>query len=207
MGNYAEPFTDFTLLNDGYFKFSNGHKSVWSLEDVKYLKHHLEKGNVSPYELEKQSHLTFFTISRIIATLKNGGFDEFISDNIIEDVDLSENGAVHIYDGVHIEINNYYTSKSEEKPKKKPNGNINAWSKRVRQRDGYTCAVCGKQDMQHMEAHHIEPKSIKPERATDDLNGVAICQRCHKRYNERYAPKNQNMVTFSRFIFEENRGY
>ena len=203
--NYSKPFTDLTLLNDGYFRMSNGRKSIWSLEDVKYLKHYLDKGNYSPNELEKNSHLTFFTISRIIATLKNGGFDEFLFEDI-DDYELSD-GAIHIYDGVHININYNYGSELDKKQSSKPKGNVNAWSKRIRKRDNYTCVVCDKYDKQHMEAHHITPKSIDPNKATDDLNGVCICQSCHRKYNNRYEPKNQNAVTFAKFISDERRGY
>ena len=209
MSNYAKPYTDMTLLNDGYFKFKNGRTSIWSLEDVKYLKHHMDDGDASPFELEKKSKFNFFTISRIIATLENGGFDEYIDvENTTTDIDDFGNSIVNIYDGIHIENHYHYPSNSDkEQFKTKPKGNITAWSKRVRKRDNYTCVVCDKYDKSHMEAHHIEPKSVSPERATDDLNGVCICQSCHRKYNNRYEPKNQNMVTFARFIADERRGY
>ena len=210
MSNCTDPYTDLELLSDGHFKFSNNIVSVFTLEDVKYLKHIIDNGDYSISKLCNESKFSYPVIARIINTLENGdGFNKFLNnDEIINDVDDLSNSIINIYDGIHIENHYHYSDKTDKNPvKTKPKGNINAWSKRVRARDNYTCIVCDKYDKLHMEAHHIEPKSINPSRATDDSNGVCICQSCHRKYNNRYEPKNQNGMTFAKFIADEKRGY
>ena len=51
------------------------------------------------------------------------------------------------------------------------------WRKRVLQRDGYKCTMCG--STKHLEAHHIMPVADYPELALDVGNGKTLCTRCH----------------------------
>lgn len=54
------------------------------------------------------------------------------------------------------------------------------WSKKVRDRDNYTCQICGKKlEKQHAQAHHIIPRHIKDCR-WDTNNGITLCYGCHK---------------------------
>lgn len=50
------------------------------------------------------------------------------------------------------------------------------WSNFVRERDG-KCQVCG--STHNLEAHHIKPKSQKPELSIDVNNGITLCHECH----------------------------
>lgn len=54
------------------------------------------------------------------------------------------------------------------------------WSKEVRRLWGNKCAYCGRDEKEwYIEAHHIMPKSVYPELATELENGVALCRGCH----------------------------
>ncbi len=50
------------------------------------------------------------------------------------------------------------------------------WSRLVRDRDEDTCQVCG--NYGHVNAHHVETRSIKSLRF-EPLNGISLCFQCH----------------------------
>ena len=57
---------------------------------------------------------------------------------------------------------------------------LTRWSRRIRIRDGGRCLVCrGQFDIWRLQAHHIYPKSLYPEKALDLGNGVSCCTGCH----------------------------
>ena len=57
-----------------------------------------------------------------------------------------------------------------------------------------------------MEAHHIKPKAKFPNEAYDDNNGVALCQKCHKEYHNKYGGS-ENQATFLKWAMDKQRGY
>ena len=54
---------------------------------------------------------------------------------------------------------------------------LKEWSKKVRDRDGNKCAVCGRTDL--VQAHHIVQKKYDKELRFDLNNGIALCPRHH----------------------------
>ena len=51
------------------------------------------------------------------------------------------------------------------------------WAKAVKERDDYTCRVCGLRDTgAGMHAHHVKPWSKYPGLRYDVDNGVALCR-------------------------------
>lgn len=62
------------------------------------------------------------------------------------------------------------------------------WAKQVKELHDYTCVVCGKTDKsKNMHAHHVIPKYECPEEYENALeNGVALCQKCHRRMHSVY---------------------
>lgn len=54
---------------------------------------------------------------------------------------------------------------------------LRKWSKAVRVRDKNTCQMCGR--VGTIEAHHIYPKSLYPDKAYNLDNGVSLCRCCH----------------------------
>jgi hypothetical protein len=57
---------------------------------------------------------------------------------------------------------------------------FNAWSARVRRRDG-DCDMCG--STRHLQAHHLDGWHAAPEKRYDMSNGIALCRNCHARYH------------------------
>ena len=56
--------------------------------------------------------------------------------------------------------------------------------KLVKIRDG-GCVLCGDKDSQ-LEIHHILPISEYPSLALDCKNLITLCQKCHRKYHEKY---------------------
>lgn len=52
------------------------------------------------------------------------------------------------------------------------------WATAVKARSNYTCEICWCTDVR-MEAHHILPVSLFPDRALDVDNGLCLCHHCH----------------------------
>jgi hypothetical protein len=52
-----------------------------------------------------------------------------------------------------------------------------AWSKAVRERDGWVCFICGSKE--RLAAHHILPARTWPECKFDMENGISLCGRHH----------------------------
>ncbi len=60
---------------------------------------------------------------------------------------------------------------------------LQRWTRLVKERDGHCCAECSFQGIKGdgiMEAHHVIPKALHPELATEVFNGVTLCKPCHK---------------------------
>lgn len=53
------------------------------------------------------------------------------------------------------------------------------WRFSIYKQDNYACAVCGEDDIQHLEAHHILPQRTHPELSNELWNGITLCQLCH----------------------------
>jgi 5-methylcytosine-specific restriction endonuclease McrA len=63
------------------------------------------------------------------------------------------------------------------------------WIREVKERDNYTCQVCGKNKtclgFRQLHAHHIKSKKQHPELMYDLDNGITLCNRCHKTYENK----------------------
>lgn len=53
------------------------------------------------------------------------------------------------------------------------------WSQAVRGRDDHRCQRCGKRDEENNHAHHIAPRSRRPDLKSDLNNGITVCPDCH----------------------------
>lgn len=56
---------------------------------------------------------------------------------------------------------------------------LKQWSLKVKEKDSYTCQLCGDIDRKVLEAHHIKEKGKFPELVFDFNNGITLCLRCH----------------------------
>lgn len=52
------------------------------------------------------------------------------------------------------------------------------WKLAVRVKDNYTCQRCGKHD-QYIHAHHVAPRSRRPDLIREVSNGKCLCASCH----------------------------
>ena len=71
------------------------------------------------------------------------------------------------------------------------------WKKAVKERDNYTCQVCGKKD-KRLNSAHILPWEIKETR-NDIMNGITLCVNCH---TFRKLSCHKNPLWFSEWLME-----
>ena len=60
-------------------------------------------------------------------------------------------------------------------------GKIDYLKKKAKERDDYTCQVCGLRDDEIMQVDHIRPKSLHPELYEILENLLTLCPNCHAR--------------------------
>lgn len=51
------------------------------------------------------------------------------------------------------------------------------WSKAVRERDNFTCQMCGSKEK--LVSHHIKEWDDNPDKRYDLENGLTLCRKCH----------------------------
>lgn len=56
---------------------------------------------------------------------------------------------------------------------------LKQWAVKIKERDGYTCQLCGETDRTILEAHHMKHRSKFPELQFDFNNGITLCLDCH----------------------------
>lgn len=56
---------------------------------------------------------------------------------------------------------------------------LKQWALKIKERDGYICQLCGENDRNILEAHHMKHKSKFPELQFDFNNGITLCLKCH----------------------------
>jgi 5-methylcytosine-specific restriction endonuclease McrA len=55
---------------------------------------------------------------------------------------------------------------------------MSVWRREVYERDGYQCGFCGEIGVR-LQADHILPFSLYPEKKFDVANGQTLCKSCH----------------------------
>lgn len=62
---------------------------------------------------------------------------------------------------------------------------LKQWGTIIKERDGYSCQKCGRDDDKKlMEAHHIKSRSENPELIFEIGNGITLCLWCHYKEHE-----------------------
>lgn len=78
-----------------------------------------------------------------------------------------------------------------------------AWRKKVYERDGFTCRLCGKDNV-YIEAHHIMPKSKFPLKIFEVGNGITLCAKGRGSCHKRVTGQELRWATLFRKILREN---
>ena len=50
---------------------------------------------------------------------------------------------------------------------------------KIKERDGYTCQLCGDTNKDVLQAHHMKHRGKFPELQFDFSNGITLCLKCH----------------------------
>jgi 5-methylcytosine-specific restriction endonuclease McrA len=79
------------------------------------------------------------------------------------------------------------------------------WSLAVRERDNFTCQVCGLKTNKpgKLHAHHLESFDTNEELRTDIKNGITLCNSCHNSFHNRYKGQKTNKKQFIEFQAEK----
>lgn len=75
------------------------------------------------------------------------------------------------------------------------------WSRQIRERDNYTCQVCGlhTKEPNKLHAHHLESYDTHPELRLELSNGITICNSCHNSFHNRHKGEKTNKEQFIEF--------
>ena len=65
-------------------------------------------------------------------------------------------------------------------------GSFRVWANLIKDRDNYTCQICGKSPSGNLNAHHLNGWNAFPEQRFDLDNGVTLCNDCHKDFHSQY---------------------
>ena len=73
------------------------------------------------------------------------------------------------------------------------------WRIEVFKRDDYTCRKCNVKG-EYLNAHHIESYNSNPELRTEVLNGITLCEDCHKDFHHQYGRGNNTRAQLIEFL-------
>jgi len=71
------------------------------------------------------------------------------------------------------------------------------WARKVKERDGFTCQICGATNT-YLNSHHCNSWDMFEEERFDIDNGITLCQECHKNFHAVYGVGRN-----TKFQFEE----
>ena len=65
-------------------------------------------------------------------------------------------------------------------------GDFRVWSKMVKDRDNYTCQICGDNKGGNLNSHHLNGWNAFPKQRFDLENGTTLCTDCHNDFHNMY---------------------
>jgi len=78
------------------------------------------------------------------------------------------------------------------------------WSKKVKERDNYTCRACNRRYVE-LQSHHILSYKNYPDKRYDINNGVTLCTKCHIEFHKTYGYFNFDFIDLINFINNKQR--
>lgn len=76
----------------------------------------------------------------------------------------------------------------------------NTWIKYVRERDDFTCQVCGyRNENGRITVHHLDSWNSFPEKRVDMTNGICVCFDCHDEFHSAYGRGDNTKEQFIEF--------
>ena len=89
----------------------------------------------------------------------------------------------------------------EERIVKRDYAEYHDFVKRVMERDGYACKICGKKDS-GLAVHHLNGYNWSVAERTNDSNGVTLCDECHNAFHSVYGKGSNTKEQFEEWIGE-----
>ena len=77
--------------------------------------------------------------------------------------------------------------------------NLSKWAIRVKERDNYTCQICGNSPSGKLNLHHLNAWKSFPEQRFDLDNGVTLCVDCHKEFHKMYGRGDNTREQFNEY--------
>ena len=76
------------------------------------------------------------------------------------------------------------------------------WRKQIFKRDDYTCQCCRIKGG-NLVAHHLNGYNWDKEHRTNELNGIVLCEECHKEFHSIYGKGNNTIEQFREFLYNK----
>ena len=78
-------------------------------------------------------------------------------------------------------------------------GDFRVWSKMVKDRDNYTCQVCGDNKGGNLNSHHLNAWNAFPKQRFDLENGTTLCTDCHKEFHKLHGNGDNTREQFNEY--------
>lgn len=73
------------------------------------------------------------------------------------------------------------------------------WKYEVKEKDNFTCQVCGDNKGGNLVSHHLDSYHNNPGLRIAPDNGVCLCEKCHKAFHHKYGYGNNTRKQFEKF--------